>query len=266
MNRFFRLCMGAAVLALIPLNVSAIQESNEIASDSRVRTYIYNPDEVFVFTGHYRYQSSIELNPDETIHEITMGDSTAWQIVPSGSRIFLKPTEQDAVTNMTVITSKRIYLFELHAEEAEDIRDKALVFSARFRYPFDSGGGDSAVRTFSSPDNDIPDTEEDPEKYNFNYTISGSRIIAPLKVFDDGEFTYLEFRDKNADVPAIFLVDERGDESLINYRASGSTIIIERVGQQFTLRHGSDVSCLFNESNPLRRSEDGSEDKFLGIF
>ena len=35
------------------------------------------------------------------------------------------------------------------------------------------------------------------DKYNFNYTISGDDSIAPIKVFDDGVFTYFEFKDKN---------------------------------------------------------------------
>ena len=37
--------------------------------------------------------------------------------------------------------------------------------------------------------------EEYNRKYNFNYTFSGPDEIAPVKVFDDGEFTYFEFRN-----------------------------------------------------------------------
>ena len=98
-----------------------------------------------------------------------------------------------------------------------------------------------------------PDLSE-PEKYNFNYTISGSEIVEPLRVFDDGEFTFFQFRDVNADVPAFFLVDSRGEEELINYRVSGEYIVIERVSSVFTLRHGKDVVCVFNEAKPLPKN------------
>lgn len=245
----------------------AVQQSHEIAADSRVRTFVYDPNEVFIFTGHYRYQSSIELSPEETIQSVSVGDSFGWQIVPSGSRIFLKPTEPDATTNMTVITDQRIYLFELHAEEAEGIRDNEMVFSVRFSYP-DEGGVTNSVTEFAKEE--IPDLSDDVlktdmENYNFNYTVTGSHLISPVKIFDDGEFTYIEFKDKNADVPAIFMVDGFGSESVINYRAAGNYIVIERVASQYTLRHGDDVACIFNESSPLEKKLP-KEEKVLGIF
>ena len=114
---------------------------------------------------------------------------------------------------------------------------------------------------------DVPDTSIDPQKYNFNYAVTGSRLIAPLKVFDDGEFTYLEFRRINADIPAIYLVNEQGDESLVNFRSTGNYLVIEQVSQQYTLRHGADIACLFNETDPLKRLDLAEKNhKFLGIF
>lgn len=240
----------------------ATQESKRNSGESRIRTYVYNPDEVFSFTGHYRYQSSIEFASDETIKSVLVGDSVGWSLNPSGNRLILKPIEQEATTNMTVLTDKRIYLFELHAEEADDIRDEDLVFIARFVYP-DGDGDEASFRNFAS--DDAPNIDLEPEKYNFNYTLTGSALISPLMVFDDGEFTFLKFRNKNAEVPAIFAVDKNGNESLINYRVSGEYIVIERVGKQFTLRNGDDVACLFNETDPLKKVEEPKK-KTLGIF
>lgn len=265
MNKLYLWLFSAAFCAVTifsPQQSLAIQESSKLPGDGRIRTYVYNPNEVFVFTGHYRYQSAIEFASDETIKSVTVGDSVAWNIVTSTNRIFLKPIEQDATTNMTVITDKRIYLFELHAEEADDIRDDEMVFTVRFAYP-DGGGDDSGFKTFSLED--TPNIDDEPEKYNFNYTVTGSTLVAPLMAFDDGEFTFLKFKNKNADVPAIFLVDKEGNESLINYRVAGEYLVIERVSSQFTLRHGNDVACLFNEYKPLERVE-VQKKKTLGIF
>lgn len=226
----------------------ALTESQSIQIDHRVRIVMYQPDQVYRFTGHYRYQSAIEFAPGEEIQTISMGDSTAWMLNPSGNRLFLKPLEQDATTNMTVITSSHTYLFELHARETDDIEDKDMVFVMRFMYP-DIG----ASQTVSQYMDAVPSLEpgSDTSRYNFNYTIAGSEEVAPIRIFDDGEFTYFQFRDKNAEVPAFYLVDAKGNEAIINYRTRGDYIVVERVSKKFTLRHGIDIVCVFNEAwNP----------------
>lgn len=225
----------------------AIREPRPTAIDSRIRVLVYNPDDVFKFTGYYGYQASIELAKDEEIVSISMGDTTAWQIVPAGFRLFIKPMEQDATTNMTLITNKRTYFFELYAEEADDIRDPDMVFNVRFLYP-DEDVEDS-IKTYKTALSG-PDLSH-PEKYNFNYSISGYEDVAPIKVYDDGEFTYLQFRDKNAEVPAIFAVDDDFRESMVNYHMSPSTpnlIIVEQVFRKLTVRYGKKLVCIFNEA------------------
>ncbi len=240
----FAVCAAAAVMGLSG-PAFATREARPIQIDHRVRTVMYQPDEVFKFTGHYRYQSAIEFAPDEEIKTISMGDSTAWMLNPSGNRLFLKPIEQDATTNMTLLTNKRTYLLELHARETDDIDDKDMVFIMRFIYP-----DANETQTVSNYLDAVPEPDlvKDAGKYNFSYTIAGTDIIAPLRIFDDGQFTYFQFKNKNADVPAFFQVDEDGSEALINYRTRGDYIVVERVNKRFTLRHGSQVVCVFNEA------------------
>jgi len=228
-------------------DVFAIRESRPAAIDSRIRVMVYNPDDVFKFIGYYGYQASIELAKDEEVVSISMGDTTSWQVVPAGNRIFIKPMEQDATTNMTLITNKRTYFFELYAAETQDIRDPYMVFNVRFLYPDEEESDHLKIygNTSSGPD------LTHPEKYNFNYSISGNEEIAPIKIFDDGEFTYLQFRDKNAELPAIFAVDEELRESMVNYRLSpdnSNMVIIEQVFKKLSVRHGKKIVCIFNES------------------
>lgn len=226
------------------------REPRPIKVDHRVRTIMFQPDEVYKFTGHYRYQSSIEFGEGEEIKTISMGDSTSWMLNPSGNLLFLKPIEQDATTNMTLITNRHTYLFELHARETDDINDDNMVFIMRFLYP---DGNDSKSVTQYLDRVPTPDLENDAGKYNFNYSISGSDDIAPIRIFDDGEFTFFQFRDKNAEVPAFFWVDDDGSEALINYRTRGDYIVVERVTKRFTLRHGSTIVCVFNEARARAR-------------
>ena len=245
------------LLVFASADAHATREPRPILIDHRVRTIVYQPDQVFKYTGHYHYQTAIEFAPDESILTISMGDSTAWMLNPSGFRLFLKPVEQDATTNMTLITNKRTYLFELHARETDDIDDKEMAFIVRFIYPSEatggSGGGGSRGSTddggsFSRYLDSVPNPVDDPGKYNMNYTISGTDIMAPIRIFDDGLFTYFQFRDKNADLPAFYMTDDNGNEALINFRTRGDYIVVERVAKKFTLRHGNYIVCVFNEA------------------
>lgn len=226
----------------------AIRESRPTPIDSRIRVMVYNPDDVFKFTGYYGYQASIELARDEEVVSISMGDTTALQIVPAGHRVFIKPMEQDATTNMTLITNKRTYFFELYAEETLDIRDPAMVFNVKFLYPDEED--EEHIRTFASGSVIGPDLSH-PEIFNFHYSISGNEEVAPIKIFDDGEFTYLQFRDKNNEIPAIFAVDEDLRESMVNFRLdpnNSNMVVIEQVFQKLSLRSGKKIVCIFNES------------------
>lgn len=243
--------MGASatvMASVVATPAYALKESKPIASDRRIRTLVYNANEIYKYTGHYDYQSVIEFESDEEIITVSMGNSLTWQVVPSGNRMFIKPVQQDALTNMTVVTNKRTYHFELHAEMAKTINDPDMVFVLRFIY------GRGAGISVSNYIDGVPDPMVEPEKYNFDYALTGAEEISPIRIFDDGEFTYFEFRDKNAEIPAFFLVHGDGSESIINFRTRDDYIVVERVAAQFTLRHGQDVVCVFNKNMGVRTS------------
>lgn len=239
------LLLALLVLAWLPEPAQALQAPRPIATDSRIRTLRFSPNEVYQFIGHYGYQSTIEFGTDEKIQTVSIGDSLAWMVNPSGNRLFLKPIEQNALTNMTVITDKASYLFELHAEETTDIRSADMVFVVRFIYP----QSDANALDYAQYEA-MPDIEREPEKFNFSYTIRGSTVIEPIRIFDDGNWTYFEFRDKNAEIPAFFHVDGSGNEQLINFRKRGNYVVIERVSPRMTLRRGPDILCIYNETMP----------------
>ena len=88
--------------------VLAEETSRPGPSDSRVLLATYRDSEVYKVVATYGFQTTIEFSDKETVETISIGDSIAWQVVPAGHRVFLKPQEQNAVTNMTVITSLRL--------------------------------------------------------------------------------------------------------------------------------------------------------------
>jgi type IV secretion system protein VirB9 len=106
-----------------------------ITTDNRIKTYIYNPNEVYLLVLHFGFQSHIEFAKNEEVQTITLGDSYAWKITPLANRLFIKPLEKNIRTNMTIITNKRTYQFDIVAKELEDDEDKDLVYVIRFYYP-----------------------------------------------------------------------------------------------------------------------------------
>lgn len=118
-------------------NASMYDDSDDIAltTDSRIKTYIYSPNEVYLLVLHYGFQSHIEFAPNETIDTITLGDSYLWKITPLGNKLFIKPMEKNIRTNMTIITNKRTYQFDIVAKELLEGDDKDLVYVVRFQYP-----------------------------------------------------------------------------------------------------------------------------------
>ena len=232
------------LLVVMTNTVHPVITPRPIGNEKRIKVINYMPNSVISFTGCYMYHSIIEFANDENIETITMGTPNAWQIHPAGNRIFLKPVEDDATTNMTVITNKRMYFFEMRAKYATNISSDDIIFMMKFLYS-DTMQSGSAIRTVVNA-SFAPDLSQ-PDLYNFKYQISGKTSeIEPILIFDDGEFTYFKFRRMNTELPAFFLVNSDGTEGIVNYRVYSGYIIIERVAKQFTLRHGHDVICVFN--------------------
>jgi type IV secretion system protein VirB9 len=113
----------------------AYNDDIPLTTDSRIKTYVYSPNDVYLLVLHYGFQSHIEFGKNENIETITLGDSYAWKITPLGNRLFIKPMERNIRTNMTIITNRRTYQFDLVAQELEDGDEKDLVYVVRFQYP-----------------------------------------------------------------------------------------------------------------------------------
>ncbi|AAY61317.1 conjugal transfer family protein [Rickettsia felis str. Pedreira] len=110
-----------------------------ITKDNRIKTYIYNPNEVYLLVLHFGFQSHIEFAKNEEIQNIILGDAYAWKITPLANRLFLKPLEKDIRTNMTIITNKRTYEFDIASTELMMGNERDLVYVIKFYYPKKNG-------------------------------------------------------------------------------------------------------------------------------
>lgn len=124
------------LIQLLIVIFSLIVNADEpITTDSRIKTYVYNENEVYPLVIFFGYQTSIELAKGEELTSISLGDSYAWNVSPVGRRVFIKPLEENMHTNMTLLTNKRAYQFDLFSKKPEATFDKELVYVMRFYYP-----------------------------------------------------------------------------------------------------------------------------------
>jgi len=80
------------------------------------------------------------------------------------------------------------------------------------------------------------------EQLHFNYVISGDRPSwRPLRAFDDGRQTFVEFPASLGvrEAPPIFLLDQRGEAQLVNYRVKGRFYVVDRIFDIAELRLGT---------------------------
>ena len=249
--------VALATILLAPMGALAAQPTRPGPEDSRVRTVVYKARDVTQINGHYGFTTSIEFADGETVETVSIGDSEAWQVVkPSQPNlIFVKPLEQDADTNMIVVTDRRIYNFMLFGKQALTYQGRDLTFHVRFLYPDDELAvmterrAAETARATRLADTVVSASAVAPENWNFSYQYDGSEAIRPMRVFDDGKFTYFKFPDVT-NTPAIFTVDQDRNEALVNFNVRGGYIVVERLASQFTLRDGDLATCIFNLAMP----------------
>ncbi len=275
--RFFVMICIIALSALLSA-MGAIAQIAPITTDSRIRTLVYNPNEVYELKFFYGYQSFIEFSEDEEVEMISVGEAFAWRFTPAGRRLFIRPLEIAAHTNMTIITNRRTYNFDIRSGEYDGKADQELVYIVRFYYPKVSEPIPllpPALATVTMPpppppaqamEQKMPDAwitkklpgtfERNPEglPMNFNYSITGKEDsgISPIKVYDNTRATYLKFKNDNLLIPSIASVDQFGAENPLSYRLEDGYVVIEGVMGQITLRSGNALLCIFN-NNALGR-------------
>lgn len=79
------------------------------------------------------------------------------------------------------------------------------------------------------------------DQLNFNYAIGGDKPAwRPLRAFDDGRKTFIEFPPDIAagDAPPLFIVGEDGGAQLVNYRMAGRYYVVDRLFAAAELRLG----------------------------
>lgn len=228
---------------LISASSYAEQMPRSLQSDSRIKVVAYSDNNVFPIYGNYGYSTHVKLSPDEKIQKVDIGDADAWVITASDNSLFVKNII-DSDTNMSVVTDKHNYVFSLKTAS----KPEQLTYQLNFKYPEDTKARYqlSQMKKRSLSEN-LRNINPKDVNWKYNYAPAAFKDLAPKTAFDDGKFTYFKFSDNNS-LPAIFSVDDNGNESLVNYTKDGDYVVIHRVDNRYHLRLGDKAVAIFNEN------------------
>jgi len=215
--------------------------------------YDYDPGKLYTIHTSPRFLTVIALRPGEKLISKAAGDTVRWVLGETqqgvGERaqvlILVKPVEGGLSTNIVLTTDQRIYLLEAVSHEEpyytslmswhypqDDLRDMRLAQAA--------ASVDALART-----NNVVAAGLSVDRLRFDYVVTPQGRGAaprwtPVRVFDDGAKTYIQFPANLAstDAPPLFLIGSSGAAELVNYRISNGYYIVDRLIDVAELRLG----------------------------
>ncbi|SDA36871.1 P-type conjugative transfer protein TrbG [Sphingomonas sp. NFR15] len=235
----------------ISVNVARVAAANQAATQEPLRQGFVNAVQVFPFADGAIYQvytapgavTDVALQPGESLVAVAAGDTARWVIgdTSSGSgagkrtHILVKPFASDLATNLVITTDRRSYHIQLTATARTAMAALSWTYPAdqliALRRAAEQAAATAPVSAGLSVDN-----------LHFNYAISGDQPAwRPLRAFDDGRQTFIEFPASTAvgEAPPFFIIGAGGEAELANYRARGRFYVIDRIFDVAELRLGT---------------------------
>jgi type IV secretion system protein VirB9 len=207
-----------------------------------VRTLVYSADAIYRLHGFIGYDIEIEFAPGESFTGLGGGDLDGLVYGSHSNYFTVKPRAQGVQTNLLVITNKRRYLFDYAVSSGRpDPQVEDVVYLLRFTYPPDPSGTKPTDRVEAA----LALANHRPR--NFDYWYCGNPAIKPAAASDDGVHTRLQFAAR-AELPAIFVRNDDGSESLLNFSMDDGDVVIHRVTRRLILRRGRLTGCVVNKA------------------
>jgi type IV secretion system protein VirB9 len=246
---------GSAILALLFSNLP-LAETVPLrgVADSRIRTAAYDRTEVYRLHGYVGYEIDLQFEADEYFVGIGTGDIEGLSFVSQDNHLFIKPKAKKVSTNLTVVTTRRPYQFVYTASVMSPRNtDSDVIFAVRFTYP--PNHGDAVADGISR----MLEQSAAGRTRNVDYGYCGSPAVKPIAASDDGVHTRLRFAAK-AEQPGIFVLNDDGSESLLNFSMDGDDVVIHRVVRQLIVRRGRLIGRIVNKgfSGSGERLESGT--------
>lgn len=204
------------VLALLPSAALTAVIPKPGSTDSHIQTVDYDAAQLVILKVAFGYSVSVELGADEAIEMVSVGNSAVWQVTTNrnADHLFIKPVQGAVTTNLTVVTDSRVYSFEL---QAVDEADASLPYLVRFNY---------------EPPSPDPTAAE-----LWAYRLGGDSKLRPLRVTDDGRSTFIDWGHQS-DIPAVYMINDRGDEVLVNGLMQNDRYAVYGVAKKLVFKLG----------------------------
>lgn len=244
-----RTTWGRALTLALWLTLSAVSAAETVpakgALDSRIRTTTYSAEQVYRLHGFVGYAIELVFEDGETFAGKGGGDLEGVTIDAHANSVLLKPRAALVATNLVIYTDRRAYRFDYSVEARRPKRDSdELIYAVRFLYPprADASGGESPA---SDIERELARAKTVRPR-NTDYWYCGHGSVRPAAASDDGVHTRLTFTDR-AELPAIFVRNEDGSESLLNFSMDEGEVVIHRLAPKLILRRGKLVGCIVNK-------------------
>lgn len=231
-------CLGST-----PVRAQSLQAA--LRPDPRIRVVPYRTDAVYRLRGYVGYQIDVTFAPGERFLGLGVGDSKGVAFAAESNHLFLKPRAARVATNLTVLTSRRTYLFDYEVDPAPpDPSGADVIFALRFEYPAVAVRPGSLDRV--QVERDLV-AAQSARARNYDYWYCGNGSLMPTAAWDDGVQTTLVF-GAHTELPAVFALNEDGSESLVNVDVQGGRIVVERVARRLILRRGKLTGCIVDRA------------------
>jgi type IV secretion system protein VirB9 len=239
--------MRSVILILAGLAAGANAETLPASGhvDPRIRTVAYNPNEVYRLYGNVGYHLDLEFEADETFESLSGGDLGGLTYSAHANVLTLKPKVAYTEMNLAVTTSKRRYYFEYSVTARRPDPDVApVMYAVRFTYPPEHPAGDRLTDEQRLQLELAKSRQNRPR--NTDYWFCGDKSVKPTAASDDGVQTRLTFAART-ELPALFVRNDDGTESLLNFSIDQGDVLIHRVALRFIVRRGRLTGCIVNK-------------------
>ncbi len=229
--------------SVITANKAALREPSRSGFINAVQVYQYNDGALFRLFAAPERVSDIALQPGETLTSVAAGDTVRWTVgdTTSGSgetkrtHLLVKPFAPGLSTNLVITTDRRVYHVQLTSTAS------TAMTGIRWTYPQDELLALARKRVEAEAARPVS-AAVDIAQLNFDYRILGDTPDwRPLRAFDDGRQTWIEFPAaiSTGEAPPFFVLGDKGEAELVNYRVAGRFYIVDRLFRAAELRLGA---------------------------
>ncbi|MBV1691485.1 P-type conjugative transfer protein TrbG [Novosphingobium sp. G106] len=232
-----------AVARVARANRSATQQPQSHGYVNAVQVYPFSEGAIYQVYTAPGAVTDIALQAGEGLVSVAAGDTVRWVIgdTTSGAgdakrtHVLVKPFSPGLATNIFITTDRRSYHLQLTATPRTAMAALSWTYPAdeliALRRSADRAAAVAPIAAGVALDG-----------LHFDYRVSGDRPAwRPLRAFDDGRQTFVEFSPSIAvtDAPPLFVIGASGEVELVNYRVQGRFYVVDRIFDAAELRLGT---------------------------